>query len=251
MVTTGKGNDGLVLGGRPVSDEHLGGLLGIHEKTIGKHRRRLKTQGYIDWKRTPIGYAITVKKSKKWVWIQNRTRSQTAPSRSRNATSREPNGSALETDRLPPGAETLHPDQTKQDRSRTKDAAATSECWKAIGEKLPLGTKPFQEIWEFLFSHKNGEPLSEAMERAILRAQSNGATVPRPFYEAKRRIETQEATRRNQRLTPSTYLARRRSRDGDRPNPSRSFTLRALRPSAAFAGKCPGDPVAVRVAPRF
>ncbi len=154
MVTTGRGNDGLVLGGRPVSDAELGKLLGQHEKTIGKHRRRLKNKGYIELKRTPIGYSITVKKSKKVVWRQW---SQNAPSREQNAPSREPFGSALETDRLPAGAKSLHPDQTvsvhKQDKAASQPA---NDVWIFL-KIAPCGPPQFQRLLENRWASRTGE----------------------------------------------------------------------------------------------
>src|ERR1700722_575513 len=56
---------GAVLGGMPVRDSIAALELGREVKTIRRWRGQLTEQGYIETKRTPIGYKIWVKKSKK------------------------------------------------------------------------------------------------------------------------------------------------------------------------------------------
>jgi hypothetical protein len=58
---------GAVLGGMPCRDEDAASALGREVKTIRRWRKHLTKEGYIELKRTPIGYKIWVKKSKKWV----------------------------------------------------------------------------------------------------------------------------------------------------------------------------------------
>ena len=69
-VTTGKGKAGIVLGGKPVTDEEAAEKLGLHPKTAARHRERLERHGYISTKATGRGYSIRVRKSKKWILIQ-------------------------------------------------------------------------------------------------------------------------------------------------------------------------------------
>lgn len=69
-VTTGKGKAGIVLGGKPVTDEEAAERLGLHPKTAARHRERLERHGYISTKATGRGYSIRVRKSKKWILIQ-------------------------------------------------------------------------------------------------------------------------------------------------------------------------------------
>ncbi len=69
-VTTGKGKAGIVLGGKPVTDEEAAEKLGLHPKTAARHRERLERHGYISTKTTGRGYSIRVRKSKKWILIQ-------------------------------------------------------------------------------------------------------------------------------------------------------------------------------------
>lgn len=59
---------GAVLGGMPVRDEIAARELGREVKTIRRWRKHLTEQGYIETRRTPVGYVVWVKKSKKkWV----------------------------------------------------------------------------------------------------------------------------------------------------------------------------------------
>lgn len=196
LVTTGEGSDGLVLAGKPVADQDLADMLGHHRKTIAVWRRRLQEHGYITSKRTPVGNVIRVRKSKKWFWIRSKTDAkvgvESLPGGSENTPRVGVKKGGSGSDFLPGGSEKGIPNKTYQYRSRDVGAAPTEECWKAIGENLPLGTVRFQAIWSFLFAHKNGEPLSQAMERAIQRALAAGVSVPKPFYTAKRRVEERE-----------------------------------------------------------
>lgn len=69
-VTKGEGKDGIVLGGRPVTDGELAKELGVHPRTVAEHRLRLQKFGYIAAMRTGRGYIVRVRKSKKWLWLQ-------------------------------------------------------------------------------------------------------------------------------------------------------------------------------------
>ncbi len=57
---------GSILGGMPCRDQDAASALGRSERTIRAWRNQLAKLGYIVQKRTPIGYVITLAKSKKW-----------------------------------------------------------------------------------------------------------------------------------------------------------------------------------------
>jgi hypothetical protein len=57
---------GLVLGGMPVRDCEVATVFGCSRRIAFEWRQHLQSQGYIDAKRTPYGYVIKVKNSKKW-----------------------------------------------------------------------------------------------------------------------------------------------------------------------------------------
>ena len=92
--------------------------------------------------------------------------------------------------------ETCRSNKTIQDCTVDVEAAAVfsspGEEWEILGLKTRIGTSRFQQVWSFFYSHRNGHQLSEAMERTIQQAQGKGIKVPKPFYEAKRRVERQE-----------------------------------------------------------
>jgi ribosomal protein L37AE/L43A len=76
-----EGNDGLrlgkVLGGKPCRDEDAASTLRRSRRTIIRWRVKLANAGYIIQKRTPIGYQVTVCRSKKWVTAALRIGSST------------------------------------------------------------------------------------------------------------------------------------------------------------------------------
>jgi hypothetical protein len=57
---------GFVLGGRPIRDADPAAALGCHVKTVRRWRKRLAEGGYVEIKRTPIGYRYQVINSEKW-----------------------------------------------------------------------------------------------------------------------------------------------------------------------------------------
>ena len=70
MVTTGRGEDGIVLGGRPALDRDLAARLGVSQRTIARYREQL-LDGYIVAVRESYGYSYRVLKSKKWAAIRH------------------------------------------------------------------------------------------------------------------------------------------------------------------------------------
>lgn len=71
-VTKGDGKDGVVLGGRPVTDGEMAKELGLHQRTAAEHRLRLAKHGYISTKRTGRGNIVSLKKAKKLLWLRSR-----------------------------------------------------------------------------------------------------------------------------------------------------------------------------------
>jgi hypothetical protein len=61
---------GFVLGGSPVTDAKVAAELGLPIKTLARMRKRLVAGGYIAARRTPFGYVIHVRKSKKFVRVK-------------------------------------------------------------------------------------------------------------------------------------------------------------------------------------
>jgi len=99
------------------------------------------------------------------------------------------------------GAQSGQKGQNKEDTalhsSKETQQEAAAPCdpvnpWKVLGSDLPMGSAGFQKIAEHYFATRNGAPLSEAMERAIQRANKTGVKVPPKFFHAKRVVERRE-----------------------------------------------------------
>jgi len=181
---------GKVLGGKPVTYNQIATDLGTSQRTVGEHCKRLMREGYIRMNRTPYGYQVQVMKSKKF--FQKRVE-ETCRSEGERV---EDFGRSEWKKSVERVEETCKSNKTLQDN--TVDAAAAAAFsspgkeWEILGLKTGLGTSRFQQVWTFFYSHRNGYQLSEAMERTIQQAQGKGIKVPKPFYEAKRRVERQE-----------------------------------------------------------
>ena len=69
---------------------------------------------------------------------------------------------------------------------------AKAEEWKAIG-LLPTGSEKFQKTWESIHGESlANEKLTNVMERCIFVCQTTGTRVPKPFFDAKHRVERSE-----------------------------------------------------------
>jgi hypothetical protein len=187
---------GVVWDGRPATAGRIAQDLGWSEKTVRSHLDRLEANGYIDRKLAPYGFVIRVLKSHKFgIW-----RSHQRSEKSSQPVASEA-GTGLPTtwqSSSEPSEENIQP---KRDAA-TNAALDAADCpasaledltsWKALGSDLPMGTPRFQNIYQHYFSTRNGNPLSDAMERAIQRANKDGVRVPKPFFDAKRVVERRE-----------------------------------------------------------
>ena len=70
---------------------------------------------------------------------------------------------------------------------------AKDEEWKTI-DLPPAGSEKFQKTWESIYGGRlANEKLSDVMERCILACRETNVTVPKPFFEAKRKVENKKA----------------------------------------------------------
>ena len=196
---------GKVLGGIPISDERPAGELGFPLKTVRRWRRMLLAGGYIEAVRTPYGFKYTLLRSKKW-------RGQLKRDFPKLPISTIENGQIGHSDRpnraqRVPAAATLIKTTQRQYKEEAEEATAwllgrkskevSKEAWEAVGIEL-CGVLKFTSAWERIHSEQpEGEQLSGTMERCIQCCQQGRIPVPRPFYEAKRRVEEQEAEDRD------------------------------------------------------
>jgi len=161
---------GVVLGGAPVKIKQIANDLARGEHTVRRNLDRLEDGNYINRTRTPYAFTIRVRNSYKFqIW-----------SRRENVINGRNKEDAVV-------------DATVDAAVEPAAASNILDPWKVVGSDLPMGSARFQKIFEHYFATRNGEPLSEAMERAIQRANKTGVKVPPPFFDAKRAVERREA----------------------------------------------------------
>jgi hypothetical protein len=110
-----------------------------------------------------------------------------------------------------PSESRVNPDQSKSKRREEKEEEAEAEKrsetaataalllgktkekpWNEI-ETPPCGSTEFQKMWERVHNERPGyEKLSDAMERCIQASGQASIRVPKPFYDAKRKVEQWE-----------------------------------------------------------
>lgn len=179
---------GLVLGGAPVKIKRIATDLDRGEHTVRRNLDRLERENYIDRTRTPYGFTVKVRNSHKfqiWSGKENVKIGHSLGGDRPNVTVRVAKNDG----------ENVTFGRNKEDATvdATVDAAdEATAAWRAIGTDK-LGTPRFRAKWEFLFAHRNGNPVADAMERCIVSSQEAGVPVPKPFYEAKRKVEREEA----------------------------------------------------------
>ena len=200
---------GAVLGGISISDERPAGELGVKAKTISRWRRILVTGGYILAVRTSHGYTYTLLKSKKWQIRKKSDLPKQAITKgviSQNGRSDRPNREIRYPKSGDHSVSILNDntaDNTEEEAAEEKPAAPPArekpktnrypQAWKAIDIK-PRGSWKFALAWEkFYRDRPEYELLSDTMERCIQYCNENGIKPPPPFFEAKRRVERDEA----------------------------------------------------------
>lgn len=198
-VTSESDGSGIVLGGAPVKIGRIARDLGLGEHSVRRHLSDLTYGEYIRRRRTPYGFVIEVLNSRKFgVWRSNVTH---GPSPLEKTVQNRPISNAT-LDNL-----TDKCGRNKEDSAvdTTGDAAGSAapvdsyNPWRLLGSELPMGTPRFQEIAEHFLATRNGNLLSDAMERAIQAANRRGVPVPKPFFNAKRAVERRESAE----LTPA------------------------------------------------
>jgi hypothetical protein len=215
--TTEESNgEGRVLGGMPIIDSRPASELRMPVKTIRRWRLHLGGKGYIRILRTPYGHVVTLLKSKKWNWGPTLVQPEKTGARDfpkgeistkeipHSGHSDLPNGAV----RLPVSGSQISrngkykEDKAVQDRDRAVDKATAAAAlllkrgkepeWKDL-KLAPCGSEEFQVVWEKIFvDSREDESLSNVMERCIIACRQSNIPVPKPFFDAKRRVESTE-----------------------------------------------------------
>lgn len=189
-ITEERDGVGIVLGGKPVTvSEIVAAIKGSKKETVRRHMDALEKENFIRRRRTPYGHVIEVLNSRKFgIW----KRPQEKPQNDVSPPIEKPiYGSEKPTGRLEKPKNSINKEDAAVDS--TEDAAvAAAAAWRAIGTDK-LGTPQFRARWEFSYAHRNGNSVADAMERCIVACQEARIPVPKPFYDAKRKVEREEA----------------------------------------------------------
>jgi hypothetical protein len=186
-ITEERDGLGLVLGGAPVKIKQIATDLGRGEHTVRRNLDRLERENYIDRTRTPYGFTARVRNSRKFQIWSGKENVKIGHSLERDRPNMTVRVAKYDGENVTFG-------RNKEDAvvDATVDAAEEgSSAWAAIGT-AKLGTLRFRAKWEFLFAHRNGNSVADAMERCIVSCQEARIPVPKPFYDAKRIVERKE-----------------------------------------------------------
>lgn len=152
--------DGIVLGGKPIRDEDTASAFHgqCTDRTTRRWRQRLARFGYIAQKRTPVGYVIRVKKSKKWAHIEASNRKSERPKLADHAQSELPNMADLTArnarSELPNVADPIKTDQglyrnKSVSHDRTDGLHLAGKAWEELKiTRLPARFESFVELVE-------------------------------------------------------------------------------------------------------
>lgn len=199
-ITLEENGIGWVYGKSPFKIERIvNDLRGSTRRTVERNLARLKNGGYITTQKARYGIVVGVVNSRK---IRPRMNlpdtpkvASLAPSHAKNGGTNTPKMADLAAKNGGTGDSILMDNAVRQS-SRTGEPTAAADSptiWKLLGSDLPMGSLGFQKLFEHYAATRNGNPMSEAMERTIQASSKRGVKVPPPFYEAKRRVERREA----------------------------------------------------------
>lgn len=186
------------------SFREIGMELRVHFQTVHKAAKELRPR-YITWEAAKNQHGVTIFTVQRYKAIEDFAVSRRAKSRL--------TAGGQHVDSTPQNPheqqELLVPNNGEKVGEEAVATPATflGEEWKVLGVERPIGPPNFQRYWKSVFTHRNGQPLSELMEDCIQGWQATGSDarpqfVPRPFYAVKREVEKrerQEAERREER----------------------------------------------------
>jgi len=210
--------DGLVLGGKPIRDEDTASPFGCCSRTTRRWRQRLASYGYISQLRTPNGYVIRLKKSKKWPKGPDKVVLSEVPNVS-DQTGHDRQFRTTDHVRCNKTVQGQDKDVAVEDtaappkvRSKEKGRKILKGAWDRIGME-PTGSLRFCEAWERAYAEApDGDEIVDIMERAIQHCQASDIRVPPPFYDAKHRLHKRdsdsESGYQRRRLPESDAVAR-------------------------------------------
>lgn len=216
---------GKVLGGRPLKiAEIVETMKGSTYRSIRRQLDKLEEQGYISRRRTPYGFVVEIRNSRKWgIWTARESgqKGQSLPVETgQNGQSGTERVAKKVTQS---GQKGQNKENTAVHSSKETQQGArpgTSSLWNLIGVKSEELPKPFVELCEGLYLTRDGQPLGEFMGGCMDGWKGMGGRgYPREFAKAKAEIVARE---REQGPTP-TFLP-------EKPFQKRDWSIEELCP---------------------
>jgi hypothetical protein len=154
---------GKVLGGKPIKiAEIVQTVKGSTYKGIRRQLDALEEQGYISRRRTPYGFVIEVRNSRKWgIWIPKETspKGQSLPIESGQKGQSEADRVDKKGTEIAPRGQ--NKENTTVPSSKETQQKAAAELWTVLGIAAQKMPPAFRELCEQLYATKNGQPLCE------------------------------------------------------------------------------------------
>jgi hypothetical protein len=200
--TTQRNGTGLVLRGKPLTYADITADTGWPERTLQRWMARLQQAGYIEvshsvYSRMVIRILNAKKFNPKQLDLPTSPCPSSTPEVAYSSTPTQADLTPLALADITTKSGGLKEGTEFEQKHLRSGVVATApdslNPWKVLGSNLPMGSPGFQKLFEHYFATRNGNPLSDAMERAIQSANKRGVKVPPQFFDAKRTIEHREA----------------------------------------------------------
>jgi hypothetical protein len=97
--------------------------------------------------------------------------------------------------------------ETEVERRGSATAASLNECWKVLGVSQPIGWPQFQFEWQEFYKQHRDLPVVQVTEDFIQHRQARAQKIPRPFYDAKHKLEEKSTTEKRDGNTVPELVA--------------------------------------------
>jgi hypothetical protein len=175
---------GLVLGGKPIKiSEMVETMRGSSYKGVRRQLDTLEEQGYISRRRTPYGFVIEVRNSRKWgIWSPKETGQK---GQSASAESGQKGQSLVE--RLPKKGTEIAPEGQNKENTAVHSSKETqqkavlpakSKLWEELGVRPGSLPPALLELFEGLYSTKGSQPIGELLSLGLDMWTDQGNKIP-------------------------------------------------------------------------
>ncbi len=175
---------GMVLGGRPIKiSEMVETMKGSSYKAVRRQLDILEEQGYISRRRTPYGFVVEVRNSRKWgIWSpkENAPKGQSLPVES-GQKGQSPD------ERLPKKGTEIAPQGQNKENTAVHSSKETqqkeaplgkSKLWEELGVRPGSLLPALRELFEGLYSTKGNQPIRELLSLGLDMWRDQGNKIP-------------------------------------------------------------------------